>query len=117
SFLAARAVKGAAVSDRHAFYRSAARAALLPLAIVDPEMLLKVAILVVGVAIIGKRCAAPADRLAQNLRRSFRDTFNLGAAELPRPRSRPHAGVKKDFVGVDVAETGDGRLIDQQIAD
>jgi inner membrane protein len=63
SFLAGRTIESAAVADGNSLNRARAEAAFLPVAIVNPEMILKLTELIIGVAIVRERRPAPADRL------------------------------------------------------
>ena len=63
SFLAGRTIEGAAITDGNSFDRARAKTAFLSAAIVNSQMILKLAELVVGIAIVRKRGPAPADRL------------------------------------------------------
>lgn len=114
--LARRAIKRASVAHGNSLDRPRARPALLALTVIDPEMFLKLAVAIFGIAIIGEGCSAPADRLSEDTRREFGDALDLRAPELPGPRRRPDSGMKKDLVGVDISQTGDGSLVDQEVS-
>jgi hypothetical protein len=63
SFLAGRTIEGAAATDGNSFNRARAKAAFLPVAIVNPQVILKLTEVIVGVPIVRERRPAPADRL------------------------------------------------------
>src|SRR3990170_2993554 len=77
SFLTYRAVKRAPVADGDAFDDVGATPALLAVAVIDAQMVLKFAALVVGVAVVRKRRAAPADRVAKQSGNGSSDRLNL----------------------------------------
>ncbi len=79
-------------------------------------MVLKFTGLVVGIAIVGKRRAAPADRIAQESKNRRRDRADLLAAQPVRARGRFDTRQRENLVGVNVAESGDDLLIEQKIA-
>src|SRR5712692_3005099 len=115
SLLAGRAIEGAAVSQRDSFDRAWADPALFPVAIVDSKMILELAKLIVGVAIVGKRGAAPADRFTQDPRNHGRNPFHLFSCQPRRSRHRPDARAAKDFVRVDIPDTRDHLLVQEEI--
>lgn len=78
---------------------------------------MKLAVAVLRVALIRERGPAPADRFAEDPRRRLGDALDSRAPELPRAGGRPDAGMKENFVGVDVADARDRRLIDEQVPD
>jgi hypothetical protein len=63
SFLAGRTVKPATIADRNPLYRARTTAALFAAPVIDIQMMLKLAALVVSVAVVRKRRAAPANRI------------------------------------------------------
>src|SRR3989304_4534839 len=116
SFLTYRAVKRAPVADGDAFDDVGATPALLAVAVIDAQMVLKFAALVVGVAVVRKRRAAPADRVAQQSGNGSSDRLNLFSRQAVGPLGRPDAAQRKNLVGVNVSESRDDLLIEQKIA-
>jgi len=80
-------------------------------------VILKLAVAVLRVAIVGDRSPAAPDRFAEDLGRKLGDPLDSRPPELPRAGGRPDTGMKENFVGVDVADARDRRLIEEQVPD
>src|SRR5262249_17722076 len=65
-FLTRWTIKRAAVSQGNSFDRAGTDAAVFAIPVVDPQVILKLAVFVIRVSIIGKRSAAPADCFMQH---------------------------------------------------
>src|SRR5438445_10668546 len=76
-FLARRTIKSAPVADGDSLDWARAETALLSVAVVDPQLMLKLTELAIRVAIIRKRRAAPPDRLVQDCRNHPCGFFSL----------------------------------------
>src|ERR1041384_7229143 len=72
-FLTRRAIKDTAVSKGDSFDRARTDPAVFAVAVVDPQVILKLAVLVIRVAVIRKRSAAPANRFMQHRWNHFSD--------------------------------------------
>jgi hypothetical protein len=114
-FLARRAIERAAVSKRDSFDRTWTHATRFTVAIVDPQMILKLAVSVVGVAIVRERRAAPADRFTQDGGNHESDSrhFLPGKPGGAGCGSDTHAA--KNFVGVNISYARDHLLVQQEI--
>src|SRR3989304_3239106 len=115
SFLTYRAVKRAPVADGDAFDDVGATPALLAVAVIDAQMVLKFAALVIGVAVVRKRRAAPADGVAQQLGGRGGDGSDLPARQPPSARRRPDARAEQNFIGINIPQTRDYLLVQQQV--
>ena len=76
-FLARRAVEGAPVSQDDSLDQTVTFSAWLGFAVIDSEMVLKIAKFVVGIPVIRKRSPTPANRLAEDLTGHGGDGRNL----------------------------------------
>ena len=114
--LTRRAVKRAPVADGDALDDVRANPAFLSVPVVNPQMVLKLAALVVSIAVIGKRRTAPADRVAEQIGNGSSDRLNPLSRQAVGPLGRPDAAQRKNLVGVNVAESRDDLLIEQKIA-
>ena len=76
-FLAGRTIERAAVSDRHALDKTRTSPARLAIAIINSQVTLEFAGFIVGISIVGKRCATPPDRVAQQAGNGLRELLNL----------------------------------------
>ena len=113
--LTGRTVTRAAISQRDAFNFSRADPAGFAAPIINAEMVLKLAELVVGVAVIRKRSSAPANRLPQHGTNHACSLRDFSAGQALRPRRRPYANTAENFVRVDIPDTRDYLLIQEQV--
>src|SRR5437879_4331862 len=90
-FLTHRTIKRAAVADGNALDRARTNPAALTVAVIDSKMFLKLARFIVGIAIVGKRRAAPANRVTHQLGDRCRDRLTLLARQALRARGRSNA--------------------------
>ena len=88
SLLARGAIKSAAIADGDALDDARTDAAFFAVAVVNSQVILKLARLVVGIAVIRKRRAAPADRVLEQARDRAGDSLNLPARQTARARRR-----------------------------
>ncbi len=114
-FLARRTIKSAPVADGDSLDWARAETALLSVAVVDPQLMLKLTELVIGVAIIRKRRAAPADRFVQDCGNHPGDFSYLGPREPAGAGCRSNADAAKDLIRVDIADSRHSLLIEQKI--
>jgi hypothetical protein len=115
SFLARRTIKSAPVADGDSLDRARAETTLLSIAVVDPQLMLKLTEVVLGVAIIRKRRAAPADRFVQDGGNHRGDFFYLGPREPAGAGCRSDTDPAKDLIRVDIADSRDNLLIEQKV--
>src|SRR5438046_10767292 len=80
-FLARRTIKSAPIADGDSLDWARAETALLSVAVVDPQLMLKLTELVIGGAIIRKRRAATAGRLVQDWGSAPGDIVHRGSRE------------------------------------
>src|SRR5215213_445824 len=112
--LASGAEVGGTPANDDANDRSVAARAVLPLAGVDEELFLHRPLLSLGVAVVVDRGAAGVDPGLQ--RRDDRVAQRLQVLGLHRTsgRERVQPGAEERLVGVDVADAGDLRLVEQK---
>src|SRR5690606_21252397 len=96
----------------------AGRAAGLARAIVNAEMMLKIAKRAVGLRIVAQRGAAGGDRLLKRLadRRGepLRRRPRAGMGQRAGGPQRREAGAMQRFANINIAEAGDERLVEQR---
>src|SRR5438445_10571668 len=114
-FLARRTIKSAPVADGDSLDWARAETALLSVAVVDPQLMLKLTELVIGVAIIRKRRTAPADRFVQDYGNDPADFFYLGPHESARAGCPTHADASEDLIRVDIADCNHSLLIEHKV--
>jgi len=97
--------------------RRLAAAARLAGALVDVELLAKIARCAVRVHVVAERRPALADRVAQHVANRLDDPLPLGAADAPRGPAWPHAGTEQRLACIDVADAYDRVLIHEEQLD
>jgi hypothetical protein len=112
-----RTIVSASIPQRNSFDFARAHDAGLPLSIKNSKMILEVSPAVLSIAESQERCAAPLDRFQENLRRERGTPLSRVASEPPSPDRRANAGSKENLVGINIPQTGDDALIDQEISD
>src|SRR5262249_16070939 len=116
-FLTGGTIERAPIADRHPLDRARTNSAGFAGAVINAQMILKLARFVVGVAVIRKRRAAPADGVAKQLRNQPRQYCHLAPRQTMRARGRLDAGERENLIRIDIAEAGDDLLVEKQIAD
>src|SRR5918996_1381107 len=111
-FLARRAIVGAAIADRHALDHAWTDPARLSVPVINSQVILKFPRFIIRVAIVGKRRATPTNGVMEQPRNRIRERLRLAARQSMRARRRLYPRERKDFVGVNIAKTGDDLLIE-----
>src|SRR5215211_4898568 len=112
--LAERAEVRTALPNHDFLDRRAAARAGLALLIVHVEVLLVTAGLAIAVAIVAQCAAAVLDSLQQRQADTRVQPCDLVVVQAVALAQRVQLGVPKRFVGVDVADSGDRALVEQQ---
>src|SRR5215218_10807490 len=112
--LTARTEIGGAAADDDADDRAVAAGAVFPLAGVDEELFLHRALLAARVAVVVDRRAASVDPCLQRGDDGIAQRLQVLGLHRAGGRERVQAGAEEGLVGVDVADAGDLRLVEQE---
>ena len=104
-------VTGAAAGDETFFQCFAAVGACLALTLVNGQLGLKMTLSSQGIDIIAETCAAEANGFDKNGLEQLLQICEAGLRDPACTAVRPYAGAEEAFVSVDIAYTGDHRLI------
>ena len=107
------AVMGAAAGEDNALDGGFADEAGFGGALVDAVFQLKETADTAGVDVVGDGGAAEADGMLEDVDEGEAEAFELGVAEAACLTARTDAGAEEGFVGVDVADAGEERLIEE----
>lgn len=113
SVLAMGAVVGAAAGDRDALDGCFAGEAGLAGALVDTVFELEKAAHAFGIDVVGNRRTAEADGVLEDFAEGEPQALEFDAGEAPGAAAGSNGGAKEAFIGVDVAYTGEKRLVEQ----
>src|SRR5262249_4733977 len=117
SFLAGWTVKAGALAHHHVFDRGRASVALFPRAAIDLQAIRESSRAAFRVAIVAKRGATPANRVAQDYRNELGDARDLLTLQAAGAASRTDARAIEHLRGVDITDPGDDALIHDQVLD